>query len=1012
MRSFANFRKTELQDTIKELCVREGVETQFEILRIELIEAIKLPDTLLNEGIIADVEFNRSRMEDFEENKIFLEEVLRVYKSQFYDELLVEAEAASQLGSSLTQLRLDLKEKIGMLLDELRKQVKSILQRTRSPEDAEDAEDAAQNIGATTGDIAGSPSSPVGGGVAPSPAGGGSTGAAPSSPATAAPSPAGASPTANVGAGTGTTYAGAGFGPSGVASGDPSPSGDRYPRWSDYRGETRPEQGGFTPAAYGSMRPSDSVRGGLSRLWRRATRPVRRIWHGDPNREMSKEHTEFLETLFLENWDQVGQIIDKFQDDVMAFIDQRIDQIAAQAGTAVAPPTPEEDAKAGAHDTAPVTRGGGGPGTEATPDAPDAEAEAGAVERQARAEGDSMKEAREKGQLYVGRKGAEILGLELKDVVPHPETGAEQRFIGRRGGWGSKSKGAFHQGGQALGTGWAGIKNKVLDLVFAHEDFPQELREKAIEIDPATGKRKRGARKEGTTKSRRAVASEWLGDQKPNAKGVLALLGSVYQRFGTDGVEMDLPPEVAAQGTADPTTEPVDAPGDQKTAIEASPQATQIVDDLESEKPEWYQAALAHPKVNSDRNKLVSTIDGLMRRMSPKDAKASLYNGAQSAYEKQGQAAPTAEAPPTEAGIKNPPIGTSTDPTSAPSATAVEEPQGGSETVDEIIADVQAALKDYGGIKDDPADEDYDAALMAAGIKGPISGDTAVDSETAYKAREELFGMFVARNPHIQQALDAEETEEAGGAAADVTGPEAIDTPTTAEPPVESPTTPTPLTRTPLTINKPEEPTVPSSEEEEASNRLAVSKAKLGQQTPPRAELPRGEDDEPASEDELDALSTQSFKQKPLAVNDLPDEILFQAEDGSPLADEILNLSGEEAVDAWENIPAVLNMRTALYHQHRQRFPDGEKGDVGARYKRDEDEKDVAGTLYAGNIKDALVHMREKLAEIIEKNDRQDDEIYLMRPESFAQKLKRYKKMLKENKTEPSKIQQLRKRLA
>ena len=371
MRNFADFRKDELRETIKDLCVREGVETQFEILRIELTEAIKLPDLPLNEGILAEAGFHRLQRDDFEENKVFLEEVIRVYKTQFYDELLQEAEATSQLGTSLSQLGRDLKEKILELIDVLRTQVSAILKTTRSPEDAEDL---SQSIGAdlSAGDTAGDPSSPVGGG----PATGGSPFAAPSgTPSGAAPSGAAPSAAPSASSGTGTTYAGAGFGPSGVASTpSTSPSGDKqkYPRWSDYRGDVRPKQGEFTPAPYGSLRPSDSVRGGLSRLWRRATRPVRRVWHGDPSREMSKEHTELFETLFLENWDQVSGIIDKFQDDVMKYIDARIKQIGDEAGTPVAAtPTPET----GVAGTSPVVRGGEmPPDAEATPDA-EAEAE-------------------------------------------------------------------------------------------------------------------------------------------------------------------------------------------------------------------------------------------------------------------------------------------------------------------------------------------------------------------------------------------------------------------------------------------------------------------------------------------------------------------------------------------------------------------------------------------------------------------------------------------------------------
>ena len=314
MLSFADYRKEQLKETINEVCVEEGVKKHFEILRLELLEAIKLPQILSEgAGMAEQAEYNLFVEEDFHYNRAFIEELIHLHKLHFHDELMMEADmAAASPMANMDNFKAKLVEEVKRMMAELRNQISAIL----------NPETDAGSMASTSHD-------------------GGSA----ESPAVDAPTPAAAHSSGN-------GSAGGGGAPMGSASGDNLQVGDAaaaagggndpYPRWSAYRGEERPEQGGFQPAAYGNKTPTGGIRGGLSRLWRRMTRPVRRIWHGDPTREMGKHmKRESVEQIITENWDQIEPLLVDFEKNMLKYIDTSFANIGMPGAPSV-PSSSEE----------------------------------------------------------------------------------------------------------------------------------------------------------------------------------------------------------------------------------------------------------------------------------------------------------------------------------------------------------------------------------------------------------------------------------------------------------------------------------------------------------------------------------------------------------------------------------------------------------------------------------------------------------------------------------------------
>lgn len=548
MRSFAEYRKAQLKDVIRQSCLQEGLEKQFEILRLDLLEAIRLPNNFQS-NILAEVQYNHARQADYVENRYLVEQILQVCKEEFYHELLAEAQAQVDVGTSLQQLR-----------DELIRRIKAFIQEMRDV------------IGGATGGTrdlsqdAGVDASASAGGGAPGAPGAPRAPGAPQAPRSPSPGAPGRQPSTPGGSPYGSIYAD----PSGVYDGGEEGRND-YPRWRDYRGQVRPQQGGgHQPAPYGSMVPSDGLRGGLSRLWRRITRPIRRIWHGDASREMAKEHVEFLETVFTENSDQIKAVIDRFEADIIPFITKRIDQIVrsvlpgagAAAGAAGAAGAAPGKMAVGTAEESPV--GDGTPSGEAEADA-EAKSDAardlalnrGAPPEQAEAEAEQAKHF---ALEELARDGATKLAIDFILPPPRPKAHdikfnrANLNFVDKR-----------------TGKKIEGTPAKIYDFLIhrAYEVMYERAAEKYPDEAFLAGRK--GLRK-GNNAIRRKSVEAALGIKLKAAGGgghidaILALLSAVEKHFSgrvaTPKPQAD--PTVAATGSAKPVV-PGTNPAQKKT---------------------------------------------------------------------------------------------------------------------------------------------------------------------------------------------------------------------------------------------------------------------------------------------------------------------------------------------------------------------------------------------------------------------------------------------------------------
>ncbi len=339
MRSYVDFRTEQLTESIDYLDHRDALRTHLEILKLQLLEAAKLP-SLFSENILDESEYNHFRAEDHRFNSKIIEAVINFAVANLYDEIVNEADAPiAPTGPTgdpkilLTQLKDSLIKKVRVLMHDLRNAVTSGIEAGRSEPDDAGAGATATATGAPTG---------------------GTTGPAGSSASTGAGS---AGPSAG-GAPTGAPSGGGapmGGGPA-APTGHPGPGGrspmDTRPDWGSPRGHSY--EGGFRPADYGSFRPSDGWMAGLRRtvvdplMNSRPIKWLRRKWHGDPQRE----GTTVLGKLFTENALVIAQKFADAEKDLIGWINQNVGDIAKQMGfdmgavagtpaTGVAPATPE-----------------------------------------------------------------------------------------------------------------------------------------------------------------------------------------------------------------------------------------------------------------------------------------------------------------------------------------------------------------------------------------------------------------------------------------------------------------------------------------------------------------------------------------------------------------------------------------------------------------------------------------------------------------------------------------------
>lgn len=301
MRSFADYRKTQLKKDIYAVSIKEGINRHLEMLRLDLLEMIELPPVLMENDFAMRVQYERARKEDYRFTKELVEEIMFFCKDHFYTELLSEA------GNTITlqDFGLELNRKIKDMVADLKAVVSNALKGTGTPPPgAPSGAPSNAGPGSPGGNNGSSPSSPV---FPTAPQG-------QNAPSGGQPSPP-PSPSNNAPASGGNN-----------ASSSSSGGGSSYP--FTQQGSARPANGNFTPAPYGNISPSDGIWGGLKRLWRRMTRPIRRVWHGDPTREQ----VEGIECVILENIQSVLGVIDKFQSDLLQYVNDRLPQVAAATG--------------------------------------------------------------------------------------------------------------------------------------------------------------------------------------------------------------------------------------------------------------------------------------------------------------------------------------------------------------------------------------------------------------------------------------------------------------------------------------------------------------------------------------------------------------------------------------------------------------------------------------------------------------------------------------------------------
>jgi hypothetical protein len=344
MRSFAEHRKLEIKSRIYLVGIKEAIDHQFDALRIELSEALKLPPLDFDFMFVENVMYEKARQEDYAEVRAILESVIQYCKTNFYHALLAEATAAASAAVSVKDLEEKLMGDMTRMLGELKQKVLALLGSQRTTTDF--STDVGDSNLAATGSSAGNQTrAPSGlganrmGGSRPTPAGTNRRSVA------SVPSPAGAaSPASGYRGHDGSDL---GFDTDSGAVPASSFQQGRRPVRGPYDwhavGEERPvdPKTGERPAPYWSLFPKDGFLAGLGRVIgapiRWLTRPIRRWYFNDPTRDMRKEHVDFIENMILENTAEIERVFDDFISQFLTFAQARIkDIIGAATGSPAA----------------------------------------------------------------------------------------------------------------------------------------------------------------------------------------------------------------------------------------------------------------------------------------------------------------------------------------------------------------------------------------------------------------------------------------------------------------------------------------------------------------------------------------------------------------------------------------------------------------------------------------------------------------------------------------------------
>lgn len=306
MRSFSDYRKHCIRESLNQLTARGSSEALFDILRLDLLEAAQLPE-LLSESAMANSDFNRFRKDYQVHSHRAINTICNYGRAEFYDAVLAEADAtmstAMDHATAYRMLRDELKVKLSQMVKELKLAVSGAVSSRDTDEEDADADPTTQ------GGPAGATGSPIGGagptGTPTGPSGSGSAG----SGSRMNPGSTGTSPGPMGGSGS---AGGVGGGPTG--------------------GSTGSAGGPTVRGAFGdlmtALRPKDGWMKGLGRVvgrpFRDIGRYIKKNWY-DENRSL-------IESILNEQNTHVLDLIDKFEKDILQWFDQRSTEIAAQAG--------------------------------------------------------------------------------------------------------------------------------------------------------------------------------------------------------------------------------------------------------------------------------------------------------------------------------------------------------------------------------------------------------------------------------------------------------------------------------------------------------------------------------------------------------------------------------------------------------------------------------------------------------------------------------------------------------
>jgi hypothetical protein len=116
MRSFADYRKKELKKTIHSLSFSECMSNSFDILRLDLLEAVKLPELLFENSLVTNSIYESARKGDYQDNKQIIDFLVGQCKSGFYQEIMQEANDPNLLVIQVKELIQSLRDSIGSAL--------------------------------------------------------------------------------------------------------------------------------------------------------------------------------------------------------------------------------------------------------------------------------------------------------------------------------------------------------------------------------------------------------------------------------------------------------------------------------------------------------------------------------------------------------------------------------------------------------------------------------------------------------------------------------------------------------------------------------------------------------------------------------------------------------------------------------------------------------------------------------------------------------------------------------